>query len=335
MCTAMATDPVKKRPLVTRRRMLTLLAATSGLAITSPLAADSPSPTRWRGTVLGAPAELRLYGRKPAEAEGLIASVLAEVARLERIFTLYSDDSAVVRLNRAGRLDSPPMELVMLLQRARFWSDWSEGAFDATLQPLWALYRDHFAAKDPDPAGPPETAIAAARRLVDYRALEIDAAQVRFLRAGMAVTLNGIAQGYITDRVAALLHSDGMQQVLIDMGEVRALGSAPGPRPWRVGIERPGQSQGVLEVVDRAVATSAPAGTRFDASGRFHHLLDPRSGRPAEGIKSVSVVAKNATDADGLSTALAVAGAKQGLLDQVPATIDRVLVDGIDSHGKS
>jgi thiamine biosynthesis lipoprotein len=320
------------RSRVTRRRTLSLLAATAGLALAGPAAAKTPAPTRWQGSVLGARAQMLIHGLDERRAQRLIDIALAEVRRLERIFSLYQAESALVRLNRDGRLDHPPLELVALLDRARFWSAWSGGAFDVTVQPLWALYRDHFATSRASPAGPPLRAIEATRRLVDYRAIEIERDRVAFARPGMAVTLNGIAQGYITDRVAKLLRGEGLEQVLIDLGEIWALGSAPGNLPWRVGLVEPSQAGRTLEIIDRAVATSAPAGTLFDQSGRFHHLIDPATGRSSRGLRSVTVVARHATDADALSTALIVGGRDCGALNETPGTIEQILMDGVEIH---
>ena len=148
-----------------------------------------------------------------------------------------------------------------------------------------------------------------AQALVGYTAIAIDGPEIRFARPGMAVTLNGIAQGYITDRVAALLQDAGMAQVLLDIGECRALGRHPDGRPWRVGLRRAAQPETVARTValaDRAVATSAGIASPFDASGRHHHLFDPATGRPAHMAGQVSVIAPSATMADALSTALAV-----------------------------
>ncbi len=329
----MPTNPIEERAGlgITRRRTLGFIAGVAGLALAGGAAAK-PSPIRWQGSALGARAQLVFYGLGESEAQRLIALSLAEVQRLERIFSLYRADSALVRLNREGQVSNPPLDLVALLDRARFWSDWSEGAFDVTVQPLWRVYRNHFAADAASPSDPSERAIEIARSLVDYRALAIDNRCIALLRPGMAVTLNGIAQGYIADRVADLLRREGMEQVLVDMGELRALGSAPGAVPWRVGLAEPAPDGGtgkVLDIVDRAVATSAPAGTTFEPSGRFHHLLNPASGRPSQGLRSVSVVSKSAGDADALSTALA-AGSVAGIRrDDLPASIDRILVDGL------
>jgi len=315
---------------ITRRRALTLVAAAAGLSLLGPAASRAaPKPVRWTGTALGADASLAIYHPDEREARRLIVSAREEIARLEAVFSLYRADSALSRLNRAGYLDAPPLDLVTLLARARWWSERTGGAFDVTVQPLWRMYAEHFAAPGADPGGPPCRAIEAARALVDYRAVDIAAHRVAFARPGMAVTLNGIAQGYITDRVADLLRAQGLAHVLIDLGELRALGTRPDGDPWRVGLAdplRPGGLVDTLDVMDRAVATSAVTGTRFDPAGRHHHVFDPRRGRPGDGLLSASVVAPRATDADALSTALL---ADAALLGRVKAAqglpVDRIL----------
>ena len=317
------------RTSITRRRTLSLLAATAGLALAGPAASKNPPATRWQGTVLGARARLVIHGPDEPAARRLIALALGEISRLERIFSLYRADSALVRLNRDGRLDYPPMELVALLERARFWSAWSNGAFDVTVQPLWALYRNHFADPSADPAGPADATIEAARSLVDTQALDIGVRRIAFARPGMAVTLNGIAQGAITDRVADLLRDHGMDQVLVDLGELYALGHAPGGRPWRIGLDNFDQT---LRIADRAVATSAAAGTYFDEAGRHHHLLDPKTGRASRDLRTATVVARRAGDADALSTALIAGEMTGGNLKKMPGTIERVLMDGVETY---
>ena len=298
------------RPAPTRRRFVTIAAAAAGLPFAAIRAgAETSHLHRWSGIALGAAAEIVLYDPAAARARWLIARCIAEIDRLEDVFSLYRPESAICRLNRDGRLTAPPLELVDLLAEARSFSERTEGAFDVTVQPLWRLYAAHFARSDTDPRGPGEAAHARAQALVDYRAVEIEPAEVRFARPGMAVTLNGIAQGYITDRVAELLKDAGMGDVLLDIGEVRALGRHPDGRPWHVGIRRAAVPETVVRTVtlsDRAVATSAGIASPFDESGRHHHLFDPATGRPAQVTGQVSVIAPRATMADALSTALAV-----------------------------
>jgi FAD:protein FMN transferase len=160
--------------------------------------------------------------------------------------------------------------------------------------------------------------VSAALAKVGFDRLQIGRDRIGFARRGMGVTLNGIAQGFVTDRVVALLRAAGLVHALVDMGEVRAIGDHPAHRPWQVALEGAGDDTTArrIDVVDRAVATSAAAGFRFDAEGRCNHLFDPRTGGCAAAFRRVTVVADDATTADALSTAF-------GLMDE--AAIDRVL----------
>ena len=130
--------------------------------------------------------------------------------------------------------------------------------------------------------------------------------RIVFARPGMAATLNGIGQGYITDRVVELLRVSGVEHALVDMGETRVVGTHPTGGPWRVGIEDPAMPGWVVERVsltDRAIATSGGYGTQFDRAGRFNHIFNPTNGQTSWRYCAVSVVAPTATEADALSTA--------------------------------
>ena len=322
-----------------RRRVLRLLAAPAMLGVggalgmlSGRLSAPEAFRYHWRGLALGANASLTIYHPDAVEAARLTRAARAEIERLENIYSLYRHGSAIARLNRDGRLDNPPPELAALLSRARWWSEATGGAFDVTVQPLWKLFRDHFSNPAADPDGPPQAVVAQARRLVDYRALEIGPGRVALGRPGMAVTLNGIAQGDITDRVTELLRAEGLTQSLIQLGEVRALGSHPKGRPWRVGIKDPRDNSSLVaeaDLVDRAIATSSVTGTVFGSAGRLHHLFDPRSGWPSRGLVSASVIAKQAADADALSTALVTASQQLTLEPYADRGIEWVLT----THG--
>jgi thiamine biosynthesis lipoprotein len=125
----------------------------------------------------------------------------------------------------------------------------------------------------------------------------------------MAVTLNGIAQGYITDRVATILRDHGFDQVLADLGEIAALDPPQGEYGWTVRIDDPGgrlQGRDTIVLNNRAIATSSGSATRFDDSGRYHHLFDPRTGHCAVRHHAVSVISRRATLSDALSTALSI-----------------------------
>jgi len=315
---------------ITRRRFIRIagIAAGFGLAPISAMvrhADAAPLLHRWSGIALGADAELRIYHPDAAAAADLIARSLAEVKRLERIFSLYDEHSALRRLNRDGVLDEPPQELVELLAMCERFSRATGGAFDVTVQPLWNLYAAHFSSADADPAGPGTDAIRAATARVGHAAVRVEPDRIAFARAGMGITLNGVAQGYITDRVAALLRASGVGHTLVDMGETRALDNHPSGRPWTIGLRDPRSEHGILESLpldNQAIATSGGYGTQFDAAGRFNHIFDPGTGGCAERYLSVSVMAPTATVADALSTAYSLMPLERtdGVLEQLGAS---------------
>lgn len=302
------------RPSMTRRRFVTVLASVAIAPLLSrgtPM--ESPTTLDWEGVALGAQARLTLQHSDQRAAMAALEACLGEVARLEAIFSLHRADSALARLNSAGHLEDAPVDLRALLSEAMALGALSGGAFDPTVQPLWALYARHFADPSASSDGPAPAAIAAAKRLIDWRQIDIDGARIKLRQPGMAVTLNGIAQGYITDCVGALLRQRGFDHVLISMGEDLALGPQWNGEAWRVGIANPAAPGSVLTEVPvkrGAVATSGGYGFYFDGAGRFSHILDPRSDRATPQWASVTVLAERAALADGLSTALCVASAE-------------------------
>jgi thiamine biosynthesis lipoprotein len=282
----------------TRRRFLQLAAATSAaglLGIRRGFAA--PETQVWQGSALGADATITLGGLEANRAEAAFRESLDEISRLESLFSLYREDSALSQLNRAGSLENPAVDFLELLNVSNRISDATSGAFDPTVQPLWQLYASGRVGSDE---------IAAAKSLVDFRNVEWSDTRVQFARHGMAMTLNGIAQGFITDRIADRLRSNGLTSVLVNLGEYRAIGTHPELRPWQVGIQDPKSANGIVEIIelqDAAVATSGAYGGRIGPNGEANHLFDPRSGQSADRYLSVSVVHPSATIADGLSTA--------------------------------
>lgn len=294
-----------KRP-VTRRRALTVFASASAAAVLGLSRGQAKMPAlEWRGRALGGPARIVIRHRDEAVANKVVGFCVGEIERLERTFSLYRSDSEILLLNREGRLDAPSHDLRLLLGEAQRYGNLSGGAFDVTVQPLWRLYSGHFAARPETSEGPDPKEIERARTLVDYHGIDLDNGRAILARSGMEITLNGMAQGYITDRIADMLRDAGMTNVLVDMGEIRALDGGT----WKVGVEdprQPGQIMRDLSVTSGAVATSAGMGSKFDRAGRFHHLFDPATGHSADRCLSATAVAPTAMEADALATALAV-----------------------------
>ena len=271
--------------MTTRRRFLTILA---GAAVLPTLA---NAAARWHGIALGADAQIIL---DHPDADALIASAVEEIHRLEGLFSLRRD-SQLTRLNAAGHLAAPAPEMLELLSICAAINARTSGAFDPTIQPLWALYAARFAAG----SSPRAAEIAAAN--TGWQNVRFSPAELRFAKPDMALTFNGIAQGFIADKVAALFRANGVENVLIDTGEIMALGTAPDGAAWPVTIANTGGQ--IAPLSNAAMATSAPLGTVFDGAGSVGHILDPRTGRPAGQWAQVSVTATSAALADGLSTA--------------------------------
>ena len=295
---------------LTRRRMILIAASAAGSALLAGArTAVAGGPVRWRGSALGAQVSIEIHHPDRAEAERLVDRCVRDVRRMEQQFSLYRADSAISTLNRAGILVAPDTDMVALLKTSLHFSDLTGGAFDPTVQPLWRLYADHFTSARPDGDGPSPEKLAEALAKVGHAGLLVGEDRIALTRRGAAITLNGIAQGYATDRVVETLRAGGLSTTLVNMGEIRAIGARPEGTPWRVGLadpDRPGALNETVDLVDRAVATSAGAGFRFDSTGRFTHLFDPATGCCPSRYSRVSVIAPTATEADALSTAFSL-----------------------------
>jgi thiamine biosynthesis lipoprotein len=276
---------------ITRRRLITISAALAVLP-TAARAAATGTTRPWTGQALGARASIRL---DHPDGAAIAARVMAEIDRLEDMLSLYRPQSALSRLNRDGYLAAPPFELLDCLSLAGAVYRASGGRFDPTVQPLWALWAEAAAGG----TRPGVRAVETVRNKTGWTKVKLDPAAIT-LQPGMALTLNGIGQGYVADRVAALLEAEGLSDILIDTGELRALGGKPEGGNWPVRLET-GER---LALRQRALATSAPLGTTFDQAGHDGHILDPATGLPAASAwRSVSVSAPSAAIADALATA--------------------------------
>jgi FAD:protein FMN transferase len=312
----------------TRRRALRIVAAAAGLPLMiGGLRALAPKGQLfyWQGTVLDAVSELTLWHTDAAFAHATILRVRDEIERFERIFSLYRPDSEISRLNAAGKLIKPSRELRTLVEESRRFSAASGGAFDISVQPLWRLYEAHFWSRTDVQPDIVARAREVAAALVDYRQIDSGSAAIGFGRPGMAITLNSLAQGYITDAVAVMLRNEGFERAVVDLGEFRTLGRHPDGYPWRIGIRDGMSAEGVdrmVELEDMALAVSGGYGTVFEPTGRFNHIFDPHTGASANALIDVAVIGTTATAANGLSTSICVAGEAQAarLLAACPGT---------------
>ncbi|MBL4802910.1 MAG: FAD:protein FMN transferase [Emcibacter sp.] len=308
---------------INRRRFITISAVAAGLAVGAGsniggiceaqagildlgVGADL---MRWQGAALGAKAQIMLYSDDRNRADEIFKRCQREMTRLEKIISLYVKDSAINRLNAHGILHDPDFEFLELMSRCLSCYQITGGAFDVTIQPLWQLYANHFATVGADPSGPSQEQVENILRLVGSDKIILEAGRISFTKPGMGISLNGVAQGYMTDRVAKILKEAGFENILVHMGETMAMGQHGDGRPWTAGISSPLKDDKILLTMplkNQALATSGGYGSPFSDQSRLHHLLDPKTGQSAHHHGAVSVVAQDATTADMLSTAFYV-----------------------------
>lgn len=264
------------------------------------------------GTIL----EITLDARDPAAGRALLDELYAEVARLEAAMTLFDDASDLARLNRSAGQGPQPVDrdLARLLARSRELSQRSGGAFDVTVGPLVALWRD--AAKQG--RAPSAEAIAAARARVGSDAIRVvGEGRAELVRAGASVDLGGVAKGWALDRLAERVRAAGITSALLSFGQSStwAIGAPPGEPGWRLLVRRPdGGFAGVAMLRDRAVSVSGSLGQFTEIEGRrYGHVIDPRSGEPLIRPLEAMVVCADATTAEAASKALLVLGEHEGL----------------------
>lgn len=250
---------------------------------------------------LGATVKMTVLHADERAANAALDAAFAELERIESVMSLYRPESQISRLNRDGVLEKPDASLVEVLRFAAEVAEKSDGAFDVTVQPLWVLK-----GVKPD---------AATLALVDWRRVELDEKRIK-LAPGMAITLNGIAQGFAADAAMRVMRAHDVEHALIDAGEFSAHGNNAENAPWRIGIQHPRERDAfaaLAQLENRCLATSGDYETAFTDDFSRHHILDPRTGGSPGELASVSVLAPTAMAADALSTALFVLGAKRGM----------------------
>lgn len=280
---------------LTRRRAIAILAGTAAGGLLPGLARPAAADFVWHGTAMGADAHIVFSDGDEARAQAAAMRVTDEIDRLEDALSLFRPNSEICRLNRHRRLAGPSGDLRGCLALAVEMARATRGLFDPTVQVLWECYVDHRARAGR--TGPPPD-LPERLALVDWRRVETGADLVR-LGDGQRITLNGLGQGYVTDRVAALLRHLGYEYVLVSLGEQRALGPRADGEPWRV--SRPGGVS--IPLWEGSLATSEGAACMIDPATGVHHLFDPRSGTSPSIWRRMTVQHASAAVADALSTA--------------------------------
>ena len=275
---------------------------------------------------MGAPVQLSAFTTREADAVAAFDAAFAEFDRLDALLSVWREGSDVLRLNASAgeRPVSVSSDTLDVLRQAILAGDATGGKFDITFGALADAWKfDH----DQDNRIPTPSEIAARLPLVDYRNVVIDEkARTAFIRKrGARVHLGGIGKGFAVDHVVAILRARGLTDFMVQSGGDLYVAGRRGNRPWRLGIRDPrgpaDRTFATLDLSDSTLSTSGDYERFFMQNGvRYHHLIDPDLGRPSKGTRSVTIVAKQATLADWLSTGVFVAGPEAGmaLIERLP-----------------
>jgi thiamine biosynthesis lipoprotein len=292
-----------------------------------------PAHAEWyqrQAAMMGTSVGVELWADDPSLAQRAMDTVFDEMRRTDELMSTYKPSSQISRVNAeaAQRPVVVDPTIVDVVDRALGFSRLSGGAFDITYASVGYLY-DFRTREHPD-----DEAIAKALPGVDYRQVVVDRSRntIRFLKPGVRIDLGGIAKGYAVDRCIEMLRRLGIEHAMVNAGgDTRLLGDRRG-RPWIVGIRDPRQDGEVvvsLPLADEAISTSGDYERYFDEDGvRYHHILVPVTGRPAGAVRSVTIVADDATTTEGLTKSVFVLGVERGmqLVASLPG-VDAVIVD--------
>ncbi len=305
-----------------------------GIFCLCPTLASEPVYAQWyqdTQSIMGTQVQVEVYVRdQNIDARDLMAQVMSEMHRIDHAFSSFKQDSELSRLNAQASLGWVDVsdEMLDLLTKSAQISQLSSGAFDITYASVGRYY-DYRAAKVPDSA-----TIQLAVQSINYRYVVIDAeaSRVRFNHKDVYVDLGGIAKGHAVDRGIQILQAAGVTQASVSAGgDSRIIGDRGG-KPWTVGIKHPrkeNEMSALLPLIDTAVSTSGDYERYFEKNGiRYHHILDPKTGRSAHGSWSVTILGPQAVFSDALSTAVFVLGPVKGLalINKMPG-IDAIIID--------
>jgi thiamine biosynthesis lipoprotein len=308
----------------------------SSVACTPPDAASTGAHIVERSR-LAMGSELRITAWTADETAALSAfeAAFGDFQRLDGLMSVWREGSDVQRLNAAAGKQPVPVsaDVREVLRAARQISDWTDGKFDVTFGALSGLWKfDH----DQDNRIPDPEEVGRHLSLIDYGAVDVNerAGTVFLRREGMRVHLGGIGKGYAVDRAVDTLRQRGLSDFMIQSGGDMYVAGRRGERPWRVGIRDPrgpaDRSYATLDLSEGAITTAGDYERFFVKEGRrYHHILDPDSGEPARGCRSVTIVTGRATLADGLATGVFVLGPGPGmaLIERLPGVEGVIVTD--------
>lgn len=263
--------------------------------------------------MMGTYVTITVYHQDQEIAYKSIDKAFSEGERIENILSDRINTSDVYVLNENKTLYSPRIETIDVLMVSDYIHQLSNGAFDITIKPILDLYTYSFQELKREPT---DVEIQNELNKINQMNVVINGSKIT-IGEEQSLTLGGIAKGYIVDKMIETLKKNDISSALVNAGgDLRTIGRKPFNQKWSIALSNPDNKREFimrLNVENKSVATSGNYERYFDENKRFHHIINPMTGRSALGIISVTVVSQSATLADGLSTAVFVLGANNGL----------------------
>jgi len=295
--------------------------------------ATLPASAQWytrEEAVMGTAVRVELWHDRAESANKAMHAVMQEMHRIDELMSPYKPTSELSRINRdaAHKPVVISKEMFDLITRSIEFSKLSGGAFDITFSSVGYLYdyRKH--------VKPTDEQIAKALPGINYRHLKLDANKltIYYAQTGVRIDLGGIAKGYAVDNCIAILRGHGITNAIVTAGgDSRLLGDRRG-RPWNIGIRDPrrgGEVAAVLPLADVAISTSGDYERFFEEDGvRHHHIINPRTGKSATGVHSVTVIGPDGITTEGLTKSVFVKGPHEGMrLIESLKNVDAIIID--------
>jgi thiamine biosynthesis lipoprotein len=269
---------------------------------------------------MGSHLNLSVWTTVPKETAAAFDTIEKEFRRLEDLMSNWREGSDIQKLNAGAGEHPVPVspEIRELFRTANQISEWTNGKFDVTFGVMSGLWKFDYQNEDDTIPDPGE--VARRRKFINYRDLKLDEPKgtAFLIRRGMVANLGGIGKGYAVDRARNILEAAGFRNFMIQFGGDMYVAGNAGDRPWRLGIQDPrGTDNHIfasIELSDSTFSTSGDYERFFIKDGRrYHHIIDPATGEPSVGCRSVTIIAKSATIADGLSTGVFIMGPEAGM----------------------
>ena len=256
---------------------------------------------------------ITVYADEDSAGEAMDAA-FARMWEVEKVASIFDQESEAFKLNQNGYLDEPPSDLFTLVVTSLYYSELTDGYFDITIQPLLDLWQEGLWKESPESQ---QSKIEETMKFVGWDKINVEGDKIYLDADGMEITLGGIAKGYAVDEAIKILRSMGIEHALVNAGgDMSMIYSRADGKPWSIALENPddtSQCLATFEISDKSIATSGNYERYFNPEKTAHHIIDPKTGYSANECISATIIGENCMQVDALATAVFVMGPEKGI----------------------